>query len=48
MTNITVYDVEAERIEKIADANDTNAAEIIEMLMEYADDMIRDNGMVGE
>lgn len=48
MTKINVYDVEAERIEKIADANDTNAAEIIEMLMEYVDEMIRDNGMMKE
>ena len=30
MTKITVYDVEAEQLEKIADANDTNVAEIIE------------------
>lgn len=33
MTKITVYDVEAEQLEKIADANDTNVAEIIEAIM---------------
>ena len=32
-TKITVYDVEAEQLEKIADANDTNVAEIIEAIM---------------
>ena len=33
MTKITIYDVEAEQLEKIADANDTNVAEIIEAIM---------------
>ena len=33
MTKIIIYDVEAEQLEKIADANDTNVAEIIEAIM---------------
>ena len=45
MTNITVYDIEARGLEKIADANDTTIAEVVEMLMEYADEMKRDNGL---
>lgn len=45
MTKIAVYDVDAEAIEKIADANDMTIAEVFESLMEYAMDMIRDNGM---
>ena len=45
MTNITVYDIEAKELEKIADANDTTIAEVVEMLMEYADEMKRDNGL---
>ena len=45
MTNIAVYDVEAEQLHKIADANGTSIAEIVEMLMDYAEDMKKDNGL---
>jgi hypothetical protein len=45
MTNITVYDIEAEELNKIADVNDTTVAEIVEMLMDYAEEMKRDNGL---
>lgn len=45
MTKITVYDIEAKELEKIADANDTNVAEIVEMLMQYAEEMKKDNGL---
>ena len=48
MKEIRVYDTEAEQLEKIADANDTSVAEIVEMLMQYADELIKDNGLVGE
>ena len=41
MQKITVYDIEAEQLEKIADDNDTNVAEIVEMLFEYVEDMKR-------
>jgi hypothetical protein len=43
MQNILVYDIEANELEKIADANDTTVAEVVEMLMEYAEEMKRDN-----
>ena len=43
MTRITVYDIEAEDLEKIADANDTTIAEVVEMLMAYAEEMKKDN-----
>lgn len=43
MTKITVYDIEAEELEKIADVNDTTVAEVIEMLMDYAEEMKNDN-----
>lgn len=43
MTNITVYDMEAEMLEKIADVNNTTVAEIVEMLMGYAEVMKVDN-----
>lgn len=46
MTKILVYDIEAEELEKIADANDTTVAEIVEMLMEYAEEMKRNNDLV--
>lgn len=40
-----VYDVEAEELERIADANDTTIAEVVEMLLEYAEDMKKDNSL---
>lgn len=43
MTKITVYDIEAEELEKIAYVNDTTVAEVIEMLMDYAEEMKKDN-----
>ena len=45
MTTITVYDIEAEELEKIADVNDTTIAEVVEMLMAYAEDMKKSNGL---
>ena len=44
MKSITVYDFEADELEKIADENDTTVAEVVELLMEYADQMKEDNG----
>ena len=46
MTKINVYDIEANELEKIADANDTSVAEIVEMLMEYAEQMKKDHNLV--
>ena len=46
MTKILVYDVEAEELEKIADANGTTVAEVVEMLMEYAEEMKKSNNLV--
>ena len=43
MTKILVYDIEAEDLAKIADANDTTVAEVVEMLMAYAEEMKKDN-----
>lgn len=45
MTKILVYDIEAEALEKIADANDTTVAEVVEMLMEYAEEMKKNNNL---
>ena len=45
MTKILVYDVEAEDLEKIADANDISVADIVEMLMDYAEEMKKDNNL---
>lgn len=45
MTNITVYDIEAKELERIADANDTTIAEVVEMLMDYVEEMKKDNGL---
>lgn len=43
MQNILVYDIEANELEKIADANDTTIAEVVAMLMEYAEEMKQNN-----
>ena len=45
MTNVLIYDVEAEDLEKIADTNDTTVAEVVEMLMAYAEEMKKDNNL---
>lgn len=45
MKQITVYDIEADELEKIADVNDTSVAEVIEMLMDYVEEMKKDNGL---
>ena len=45
MTKITVYDIEAEDLHEIADANDITVAEVVEMLMAYAEEMKKDNGL---
>ena len=46
MTRVLVYDVEAEDLEKIADANDICIADVVEMLMAYAEEMKKDNNLV--
>lgn len=46
MTNIMIYDIEAEIIEEIADKNDLTNAEVIEMLADYIDDMKRDYDLI--
>lgn len=45
MTKVLVYDIEAEELEKIADANGTSVAEVVEMLMAYAEEMKKDNNL---
>lgn len=45
MTKITVYDIEAEDLHEIADANDITVAEVVEMLMAYAEEMKKDNNL---
>lgn len=45
MKTISVYDIEAKEIEKISEDNDIPECEIIEMLMEYVEQMKQDNGL---
>ena len=45
MTDITVYDIEAEELCNSAEENDTTIAEIVEMLMAYVGDMKKDNNL---
>ena len=46
MQRIEVYDVEAEKIEKICDANDISAAYLIEMLMDFIDEVKEEYGLL--
>ena len=39
MKKICVYDTEAEAIERICEDNDVTEAELIEMLMDYIDEI---------
>lgn len=45
MTKLMAYDYDAEKIEEIAEANDTTEAEIITMLMDYVYEMKREYGL---
>lgn len=45
MTNIRVYDINANELEKVADRNDTTIAEVVELLMDYLEEMKKDNGL---
>lgn len=44
MQSIGAYDIEAEKISKIAENNDTTEAEVIEALCEYIPQMLEDQG----
>ena len=45
MTNITVYDDTEKRLEELAEICDTTVAEIIDSLLDYADDVRHDYGV---
>ena len=44
MTRLMAYDIEAREIEKICDDNDTTEAEVIEALMEYVEEVKKEQG----
>ena len=44
MQSISVYDIEADKLNRVADDNDTTVAEIIEQLCEYLSDIKESNG----
>lgn len=44
MKAISVYDIEEEKLNKVADDNDTTIAEIIEQLCEYLPEVKEFNG----
>lgn len=46
MKNIGVYDIEYDKIDKICEDNDMMPWDVIELLMEYVEDMKRDNDLV--
>lgn len=45
MTDITIYDTEAEIIEKVSEKNNITVAEVVEMLCDYLDEMLFDNNL---
>ena len=44
MTEIWVYDTEAETIQQICEKNDVTEAELIEELMDYIDELKAEHG----
>ena len=48
MKEIRVYDIEAERLEELAEKNDMTIAELVEMLMEYEEEMLSDHDLKGD
>lgn len=45
MKAIHVYDYDAERIEKTCEANDMSEHELIELLLDYLDEVKEENGL---
>ena len=48
MKEIRVYDIEAERLEELAEKNDMTIAELVEMFMEYEEEMLSDHDLKGD
>ena len=46
MTNILIYDIEAEILEDLATKNDLTVADIIEMLSEKIEDIKAENDLI--
>ena len=44
MTNILVYDIEAEELEKLAEENDTTVAELVCEMVEYIQKTLAEKG----
>ena len=44
MTKITVYNADADTIEKVSDDNDITEAEVVAILCEYLEEAKKDNG----
>ena len=45
MTNVRIYDTDFEVLVKIAEVNDMDIADVVEMLVDYAEEMKKDNGL---
>ena len=39
MTNITIYDTDAKRLEEVAERHNTTVAEVVEALMDFINDV---------
>lgn len=45
MTQVMIYDSSAEILEKMAEANDTTVAELVEMFLEFTEEVKDNNGL---
>lgn len=45
MTDIRIWDTDYDVLDKIAEANDIDIADVVEMLVGYAEEMKKDNGL---
>lgn len=47
MTNIRIYDTDYELLDKIAENNDMDIADVVELLVDYVDEeFLRENNLI--
>lgn len=45
MPSIKIWDTDFEVLDKIAEVNDMDIADVVEMLVDYVEEMKKDNGL---
>lgn len=47
MTNVRIYDVDYEKLDKIAENNGMDIADVVELLVDYVDnEFLRENNLI--